>query len=194
MGIYFISQSPLDIPESILGQLGQKLQYALRAFTPKDKKTVKSVAESFPENPDLDTQSCITELGIGEALVSTLNEKGQPLPAQRILIRPPESQIGPLTADERTQQLEQSPYRGRYENAVDRESAYEILQQRAQKSAREEEHTAQQATEQSAQTKRPSSKRRQSSTETFIKSMARSIGSQLGRRIIRGLLGSLLKR
>jgi len=167
VGVYFISQSPLDIPEDILGQLGLKIQHALRAFTPKDKKTVKTVAETFRENPDIDTKEVITELGIGEALVSVLDENGSPTPVERTLIRPPESRIGPMD-DERAVQDER----------IEQE---EIAREEAEKA-------------QAKAAKAKSSKsRRQSPTEAFVKSAARSIGSQLGRRLIRGVLGSLLK-
>jgi DNA helicase HerA-like ATPase len=127
VGIYFITQNPLDIPEDILGQLGLKVLHALRSFTPKDRKVIKSVAQSFPPNPAFDTETSITDLGIGEALVSVLNEKGRPLPVQRTLIRPPESRISPLDEENRQARIERSPFKGRYDNAVDRESAYELL-------------------------------------------------------------------
>ncbi len=193
VGIYFITQSPLDVPESILGQLGLKIQHALRAFTPKDKKTVKVVAETFPENPDIDTEKCITELGTGEALVSVLTEKGQPTPVERILIRPPESRIGPMSDEERKEHLERSPYKGRYETEVDRESAYEILKKRAEENKLvEEKEASQKAQEKKSRSGRKSSNR-QSATEAFFKSAARAVGSQLGRSIIRGILGSILK-
>ncbi len=213
VGIYFVTQSPLDVPEEILGQLGLKIQHALRAFTPKDKKTVKIVAETFPENPNIDTEKCITELGIGEALVSVLNEKGQPTPVERILIRPPESQIGPMNDEERAEHLKRSPYNGRYDVEVDRESAYEILKKRAEENKLAEENEVKEKQQQilreekekqeakSRQTSRGQQARssnrgsgRQSATEAFFKSTARAIGSQLGRSIIRGVLGSILKR
>lgn len=201
VGVYFITQSPLDVPESILGQLGLKIQHALRAFTPKDKKTVKIVAETFPENPNIDTEACITELGIGEALVSVLQEKGRPTPVERILIRPPESRIGPMSDAERAEHLAKSPYKGRYETEVDRESAYEILKKRAEENklaeakAEEEKAKEKQRAQEEKQASKSSRRRssRQSPTEAFFKSAARAIGSQLGRRIVRGILGSILK-
>lgn len=193
VGIYFITQNPLDIPEDILGQLGLKIQHALRAFTPKDKKTVKAVAETFRENPELDSESVITELGIGEALVSVLDEKGSPTPVERVLVRPPESRIGPMNDEERAEQIKRSPFKGKYDDTVDRESAYEMLKARAIKQD-EAEAAIEEAEELEKAAAKPRSKsRRQSPTEAFIKSAARSIGSQLGRRLIRGLLGSLLK-
>ncbi len=196
VGIYFISQSPLDIPEEILGQLGLKIQHALRAFTPKDQKAVKTVAGTFRANPEIDTGKVITELGVGEALVSTLNAEGIPTQVEQILIRPPESRIGPMNDSERKEQISRSPYRGRYDQPLDRESAYEMLIKRAEASAAEEdaierEEQARAAAEKSAKPRRSSS--RQTPTEAFIKSAARSIGSQLGRRVIRGILGSLFK-
>ncbi len=184
VGIYFVSQSPRDIPEDILGQLGLKIQHALRAFTPRDRKVIKSVAQSFPPNSGFDTEAAITNLGIGEALVSVLNENGKPLPVQRTLIRPPESRIGPLAEEDRQARIERSPMRGRYDDVIDRESAYEILKDRAQQSEQER----QKATEKTTAAK---GRRRQSVGEAMIKSAARSIGSQIGRQIVRGILGSL---
>lgn len=186
VGIYFISQSPLDIPEEILGQLGLKIQHALRAFTPKDQKAVKTVANTFRANPKLDTKTIITELGVGEALVSTLDNEGIPTQVERVLIRPPESRIGPMSDTERKEQISRSPYKGRYDTSLDRESAYELLIKRAETS------TQQQA---NSKSKKTSSRRsnRQSAAEAFLKSTARSVGSQLGRRLVRGILGSLFK-
>ena len=190
VGVYFISQSPLDIPEDVLGQLGLRIQHALRAFTPKDRKAIKAVADNFRANPDLDTQQVITELGIGEALVSTLDKKGSPTIVERTLIRPPESQMGPLTADERKELIKRSPFSGKYDKPVDRESAYEMLKQRAEKAK-------QAANEEAEKTpaRKPSSNR-QSWSEAMIKSAARSIGTSLGReggKFLRGILGSLLR-
>jgi len=196
VGIYFISQSPLDIPEEILGQLGLKIQHALRAFTPKDQKAVRTVAGTFRTNPKIDTGTVITELGVGEALVSTLDEEGVPSQVEQILIRPPESRIGPMSATERKKQIGRSPYRGRYDTSLDRESAYEMLIKRAKQNAAEEaaiekEEQARAAAAKSAKPRRRSN--RQTPTEAFVASAARSIGSQLGRRVIRGILGSLFK-
>ena len=196
VGVYFITQNPLDIPEDILGQLGLKIQHALRAFTPKDKKTVKAVAETFRENPKLDSESVITELGIGEALVSVLDEKGSPTPVERVLVRPPESRIGPMDEEERAEQIKRSPFKGKYDDTVDRESAYELLKARTLKeneALAAAEAAAEQEKTSKAASKTGSRSRRQTPTEAFIKSAARSIGSQLGRRLIRGVLGSLLK-
>lgn len=192
VGIYFVSQSPMDIPQDVLGQLGLKVQHALRAFTPKDRKAVRMVAENFPENPRLDTETAITDLGIGEALVSALDGDGSPTPVQRTLIRPPESRIGPLTADERREHIERSPLKGRYEELIERESAFEVLKAGA-KARAETEAARPKPRPRPAQSRRSGSggRRRQSAGEAIIKSAARSFGSQLGRQIVRGILGSL---
>lgn len=190
VGIYFISQSPLDVPESILGQLGMKIQHALRAFTPKEKKMVNTVADTFRANPNLDTRKIITELEIGEALVSVLDHKASPTPVQRILIRPPQSQIGPVDESQRLTLISRSPFQGKYEQGVDRESAYELLKQRAEELLKQQEQEQEkQETEKSVPKARSSN--RQSIVEAMFKSVARSIGSRLGRQIIRGILGSL---
>ncbi len=189
VGIYFITQSPLDIPEDILGQLGLKIQHALRAFTPKDRKVIKSVAQSFPPNPAFDTEELITDLGIGEALVSVLDDKGRPLPVQRTLIRPPESRIGPLAEEERQDRIGRSPLKGRYDTVVDRESAYEKLIDRAKEmQARQDEEETRETKE---ELKPAKGSKRQSTGEAFIKSAARAIGSQVGRQILRGIMGSI---
>lgn len=188
VGIYFITQSPLDIPDTILGQLGLKIQHALRAFTPRDLKTVKGAAQSFPANPAFDTETVMTSLGIGEALVSVLDEKGRPLPVQQTLIRPPESKIGPLTEDERRNRIDRSPLKGRYEDMLDRVSAYEILKDRAGKMQAQQETLEREKAEKRGPSK--SGRTRQTAGEAFIKSAVRAIGSQVGRQIIRGIMGS----
>lgn len=200
VGIYFVSQSPLDIPEEILGQLGLKIQHALRAFTPKDQKAVRTVAGTFRENPNIDTGAVITELGVGEALVSSLDSDGIPTMVEQILIRPPESRIGPMDKAERIEQISRSPFKGRYDTTLDRESAYEMLVKRAEKSAAKEEaleleEAARDEAEKQAKAAGKSTRKstRQSPTEAFMSSAARAIGSQLGRRMIRGVLGSLFK-
>jgi len=194
VGVYFISQSPLDIPDIVLGQLGTRVQHALRAFTPRDIKAVKAAAQTFRANAELDTETAITELGTGEALVSVLNADGSPTPVERILIRPPESRIGPLTVEERQAVLDRSPLKGRYDENIDRESAYEKLTQRAEDVERQA--IAKKAEESAAAEARTTQKRRassrQSATEAMITSAARAVGSQIGRRIVRGILGSLL--
>jgi len=193
VGIYFISQKPTDIPDDVLGQLGLKIQHALRAFTPKDRKAIKAVAENFRAAEGLDIASTITALSIGEALVSVLDEKGSPTHVSRALIRPPQSRMGPLDNAERTDRISRSPVGSRYDKPLDRESAYEELQKRAQVEAEQEIEEAKRAEEEKAQKKQSSSSgsRRQSAGEAFIKSAARAIGSQLGRQIIRGVLGSI---
>ena len=183
VGVYFITQSPLDIPDAVLGQLGNRVQHALRAFTPRDQKAVRAAAQTFRSNPDLDIESVITQLGVGEALVSVLDEKGSPTVVERALICPPRGRIGPVTAQERQGLIRQSPVYGQYEQVVDRESAYEILKGRAQAAA-------------SAPAGKPA--RAEAASEwgdilgTLAKSAARSIGTQVGREIIRGVLGSIL--
>jgi len=188
VGLYFISQSPLDIPEEIMGQLGTKIQHALRAFTPKDKKTVKMVAETFRENPQLDTKKAITELKTGEALVSVLDDNGAPTPVERILISPPGSRIGALSPSERQTIIDRSPLKGRYDEVIDRESAYEVLKQRAEQ---ERQSSLASKNQNKASSKKPSSNR-QSYAESVTKSILRSIGSSLGRQIVRGIMKTLL--
>ncbi|HGG61106.1 MAG TPA: DUF853 family protein [Gammaproteobacteria bacterium] len=194
VGIYFITQNPLDIPDEVLGQLGNRIQHALRAFTPRDQRAVKAAAQTFRENPNLDTVETITNLGVGEALVSMLEDGGVPGIVERTLIRPPASRIGPATDPERAELLRKSPLAGRYDNPIDRESAHEILKERAEKAAREaEEAAARMAEEKQRQRMARSGRRRQSVGEAMAKSIARSIGSQLGRRIVRGILGSIFR-
>lgn len=193
VGVYFVSQSPMDIPDDILGQLGMKIQHALRAFTLKDKKAVKAAAASFRQNPTLDTAQLITELGVGEALVSVLDAKGRPTPVEHVYIKPPESRVGPLTDAERSEYLSRSPYKGRYDIVINRESAYEMLKLKAEQQA---QAAAQLASEKaSAKDKIRASSTRRSSRQTPVEAMvtstARSIGNQIGRQIIRGIMGSL---
>ena len=193
VGIYFITQSPADIPDQIVSQLGLKIQHALRAYTPREQKVVRQVAESFRPNPDVDTVRAITDLATGEALVSVLDEKGRPGMVRRILIRPPRSRIGPLDDGQRQQLMARSPLRGRYDAAVDRESAFELLQLRAQRSQLQDPargKTGEGGTG-SALDWLSGSGRRQSVGEALVKSTVRTIGNQLGRQIVRGLLGSL---
>lgn len=196
VGVYFITQSPLDIPTDILGQLGLKVQHALRAFTPKDQKAVQVVAGTFRQNPELDTATVITELGTGEALVSVLDEKGAPTQVQRIFVRPPESRIGPLTDDERRTVLERSPLRGKYDKMVDRESAYELLKKRADQEAAQQAKDQEVADQQKADEVERKAEARKSTRETpveaAIKSAARSVGSSLGRQLVRGITGVLI--
>ena len=196
VGVYFISQSPLDIPEDVLRQLGLRVQHALRAFTPKDRKAIKAVANNFRPNPNLDTQQVITELGIGEALVSTLDAKGSPTIVERTLIRPPESQMGPLTADERVQTIKRSPFNGKYDDAVDRESAYELLKLRALKAEQEQREAAEEEAKKKSSRTSTRTSSRDSWSDAMLKSAARSVGTTRGReggKFLRGILGSLLR-
>ncbi len=188
VGIYFISQSPGDIPDTVLSQLGNRIQHALRAYTPKDRKAVKVAAQSFRPNPDLDTVQVISELGVGEALVSVLQDKGVPSIVQRTLIRPPCSRIGPIADHECEMKVKQDLLFIKYQKTVDRESAHEVLQARAKEKLEQQRLDAEQT---EVQPKRRG-RSRQSAGEAFLKSVARSIGSGIGRRIVRGLLGSLL--
>jgi uncharacterized protein len=182
IGVYFVTQSPLDIPETVLGQLGNRVQHALRAFTPKDQKAVKAAAETFRANPKLRVDQVITELAVGEALVSMLDAAGTPGMVERAFVYPPRSQFAPLTPDERQQAIRRSPLYGHYEQAIDRESAYEKLTAR----------TAQPDAAPSASTRKAAVSQTAEVLEAFAKSAARAVGSQLGRQIIRGVLGSIL--
>ncbi|VAW48827.1 Uncharacterized protein YjgR [hydrothermal vent metagenome] len=192
VGIYFITQSPLDIPESVLGQLGNRVQHALRAFTPRDQKAVRTVAQTMRANPNLDTQKVIGELGVGEALISVLQERGIPSVVQKTLIVPPVSQIGPVKKNERQTVMDNSWLEGRYDTTIDRRSAYEHLVERSQKQI----EAAEAASEQQKELRVPAKKqgrKRQSIGESFMKSAARAIGSRFGRQIVRGILGSIFR-
>ncbi|MGA9575221.1 MAG: helicase HerA-like domain-containing protein [Lysobacterales bacterium] len=202
VGIYFITQSPGDIPDSVLGQLGNRIQHALRAYTPSEQKVVRVAAQSFRVNPDLDTATVITEMGVGEALVSTLGDKGIPAPVQRVLVRPPYSRMGKATDEERKALRENDPNMRRYAEAFDPRSAYEVLNERIaaslkQRQQAEQEKLAQAEREKRAKKPKARSSNRQSTSEAFFKSMARSLGSAVGgtagRKFLRGVLGSLLK-
>ena len=201
VGVYFVTQNPLDIPESVLGQLGNRVQHALRAFTPRDQKAVKSAAETMRPNPKLKIDQVITELGVGEALVSLLDEKGRPNVTERAFMIPPESQLGPVTEAERKAAIAASPLAGHYEKTMDSESAYEKLKGRA--AAREEGARPQEApagqgglmdTLGGVLTGRtgPRGGRRDGLLDAMAKGAARTIGSQIGREIVRGVLGSIL--
>ncbi len=197
VGIFFVTQYPNDIPDEVLGQLGCRIQHALRAFTPKDQKAVKVAAQTFRQNPEIDTVQTITELGVGEALISTLDPKGRPTMVDWCLLAPPHSQIGPITADEKTRLMDRSPIKGRYDTPVDRESAYELLIEREEELHKKRQEAAIEleiekitAKEEKKKNKRPG-RQRQTAGEAMFKSIARSIGSQLGRTIVRGILGSI---
>jgi DNA helicase HerA-like ATPase len=219
VGVYFVTQNPLDIPDAVLAQLGNRVQHALRAFTPRDQRAVRAAAETFRPNPALDTERAITELGVGEALVSLLELRGTPGMVDRVMIRPPAGRVGPLTAEERTERIRTSPLRGKYDQTLDRESAYEMLAQKAEaQSARTEEApssggiggllggllggaigggTASRSSVPS--TGRGASGRpRMTMTERVVtniaSSAARTVGNQIGRAILRGVLGSITRR
>jgi uncharacterized protein len=186
VGIYFVTQNPLDLPETVLGQLSHRVQHALRAYTPKDQKAVKTAAETFRTNPTLDVVKAITELAVGEALVSVLDDKGTPTMVQRALIYPPRSCLTPLAPEERSQVIRASVLYGHYERVVDRESAYEKLKAKADQQKIEAQET-------SAPRGRAAEPRSQTADlfGALAKSAAHAVGSQIGRQIIRGVLGSL---
>ncbi len=195
VGVYFVTQNPLDIPESVLGQLGNRVQHALRAFTPRDQKAVKSAAETMRPNPKLKIEQVITELGVGEALVSLLDEKGRPNVTERALVAPPGSQLGPIGEAERKAVLAASPVAGHYEKQVDRESAYEKLKARTEQVVEEKAQPKQGSVASDilfGKTGPRGGKQSQGLLEAMAKSAARTVGSQVGREIIRGVLGSIL--
>jgi uncharacterized protein len=219
VGVYFVTQNPLDVPDTVLGQLGNRVQHALRAFTPRDQKAVKSAAETMRANPELDIATAITELAVGEALISMLDDKGRPSITQRVFVRPPGSQIGPITPAQRQALINGSLVAGVYEKVVDRESAYEKIKGRASAAAptmpaptpTSMQEEARQASRAPAPSPAPAeastgggwlsdmaggmlrgSGRKDSILETVAKSAARTIGSSVGREIIRGVLGSIL--
>ncbi|HEX5177140.1 MAG TPA: helicase HerA-like domain-containing protein, partial [Chthoniobacteraceae bacterium] len=197
VGIFFVTQNPLDLPQEVAGQLGNRVQHALRAFTPRDQKAVKAAAETFRQNPRINVETALTQLAVGEALVSLLDESGQPEMVERALIAPPHSQIGAISPAERQRIMQSSLLYGTYEKAVDRESASEILVQRA----------AQKAADSRAAPGSPSAPgglgsilwgstgprggKHDGLVETMAKSAVRTMGSTVGREIIRGVLGSL---
>jgi DNA helicase HerA-like ATPase len=195
VGVFFITQYPNDVPDEVIGQLGNRIQHALRAFTPRDKKAVKAAAETFRENPAFDTVEVISNLGVGEALISTLDKKGVPSVVERTLISPPRSQFGPIDESERKKIIKRSPFSTTYSAEIDRESAYEILKKREEALIkRREEQARKEAEEMEGQRagKNRGGSRRQSVGEAFAKSVARAIGSKLGRQIVRGILGSII--
>lgn len=198
VGVFFVSQYPNDVPEEVIGQLGNRIQHALRAFTPRDRKAVKAAAQTFRPNPAFDTETVIGELGVGEALISTLDSKGVPSMVDRTLIAPPRSRIGPVTAQERDDILARSPLRSSYDEAVDRNSAFEQLKQREaelEASRKQGTNRPDRDAPSAKQAPRGSSGRgRQTVAESFAKSLMRSIGSSIGRSIARGILGSITGR
>jgi DNA helicase HerA-like ATPase len=193
VGIYFVTQNPLDLPESVLGQLGNRVQHALRAFTPKDAKAVKTAAETLRPNPKIKAERVITELEVGEALVSLLDAKGTPAMVERAYIVPPASQIGPITDAERAEIIRRSPVAGRYDTPVDRESAYEKLKGRTAAKPAEPAHSSNPVSDiLFGKTGPRGGRQSQGMVEALAKSAARSIGSELGRQVLRGILGSVL--
>jgi DNA helicase HerA-like ATPase len=199
VGVYFITQNPTDLPDDVLGQLGNRVQHALRAFTAKDQKAVKAAAETFRANPNFATGEAIVALGVGEALVSTLEAGGSPGVVQRTLIRPPASRVGPLQPPERRAVLAASPLAGRYDEAIDRQSAYEQLNAKAEmaaKAAAQQEAAAQGRTARGTASPAPRSRGGRTPdtlTETLAKQAIRTVSSQVGRELVRGLLGSLFR-
>lgn len=184
VGVYFVTQNPADVPEPVLAQLGNRVQHALRAYTPREQKAVRVAAETFRPNPDFDTEEVITQLGVGEALVSTLEAKGVPSIVGRTMMRPPSSRMAPILPAERRQIIAQSPVSGLYDEMIDRESAFEVLKKRAE--ARQEEEEIKRPA--------PSSNRRSSretATETAVKQFARTVARELGNSLVRGILGGL---
>ncbi len=192
VGVYFVTQNPLDVPDVILGQLGNRVQHALRAFTPRDQKAVRAAATTFRTNPKVDVETAITQLGVGEALVSLLDEKGMPGIVERAFIYPPWSQIGPIDDLKRQEIVRQSLLYGRYEKTVDRESAYELLQRRVEKQRQDAAKAA--AAKEQARVTKARGRQKDSLLESVVKSTTRSMGSQIGRSIIRGILGSIFGR
>nr|WP_044007478.1 helicase HerA-like domain-containing protein [Jannaschia sp. CCS1] len=213
VGVYFITQNPADVPEDILGQLGNRIQHALRAFTAKDRRALQQAAQNYRDNPDLDIEDAIREVGVGEAVTSLLERKGIPGIAQRTLIRPPSSQLGPIEVATRAALMGMSPVAGKYDTVQDRESAYEILQKRASEAAQEAEKAEEQEEQAEAAEReyragrrytggsvsRSTSKPRRRSSRsdsigtTFAKSFARQMGSRSGRAVVRGILGGLFR-
>jgi DNA double-strand break repair helicase HerA and related ATPase len=214
VGVYFVTQNPLDVPQTVLAQLGNRVQHALRAFTPRDQKAVRAAAETFRQNPAFDTAKLIMELGVGEALVSTLDEQGSPTMVERTLIAPPAARVGPVTEAERKEVIAQSPWRGKYDQPLDSESAYEMLAKRKQMAEAPAEAAQESgglggllgsvlkevtggAVGGGAKPAGRGGRQPMSTTEVVIRSaatsMARSVGTQVGRAILRNVLGSIVK-
>ena len=189
VGVFFVTQNPLDVPDVVLGQMGNRIQHALRAFTPRDQKAVRAAAETFRENPKLNVEKAIGELAVGEALVSFLDAKGTPGIVERAMIVPPYSQIGPVTPDQRQSIIKSSVLFGHYEQAVDRESAFEKLQART--TQRLDRTQAPEIPSEPEPAPRPQGRQRETIVEAMAKSALRAASSQLGRQVIRGMLGSI---
>ena len=199
VGVYFCSQFPDDVPNDILGQLGNRVQHALRAFTPRDQKAVRTAAETFVPNPKLDVAAVIAQLGVGEALVSTLQDKGVPMPVERVVICPPRCRMGAITPEERAAVRGRSPVGSKYDTPVNRESAYEILGKRTGAGQAPPPVKAQPPSQeqgsglgQQVSDLLWGTKRRQGMVEAMAKQAARTVGSQVGRQILRGVLGGIL--
>jgi DNA helicase HerA-like ATPase len=212
VGVYFVSQNPLDIPDVVLGQLGNRVQHALRAFTPRDQKSIKAAAETFRQNPKLNVETVLTQLAVGEALVSMLDENGSPQIVERAKIVPPRSQVGAITADQRKQIIDSSVVAGHYEKTIDRESAFEMLQGRAQQKVEAAGAPPVAGANATAEGAKPSllAEALGTVTEAFkptigprggvhdsvatsmAKSAMRAASSQIGRQLVRGILGGIL--
>jgi DNA helicase HerA-like ATPase len=211
VGVFFVTQNPLDVPDTVLGQLGNRVQHALRAYSPRDQEAVKAAATTMRQNPKLDLEKAITELAVGEGLISFLDEKGRPSITERVFVLPPGSQIGPITPPQRQQLMAGSLVAGAYEKAVDRESAYEMLKGRAEASSQAGEALRQTGGSGAAKgsgsadagvagalkdvlfgTTGPRGGKREGLVESAARSAVRSVGSAVGRQIIRGVLGTLL--
>lgn len=196
VGVYFCSQFPDDMPNEILGQLGNRIQHALRAYTPRDQKAVKTAAETFVANPKIDVVATIAKLGVGEALVSTLQEKGVPMPVEHTMICPPRCRMGAITLEERTAVRMRSPLGVKYDVPLNRESAYEILSRRTMEKEAENLEVKKPEEEPTGKGKLIGdflwgTKRRQGMVETMAKQAVRTVGSQIGRQILRGIFGSI---
>jgi hypothetical protein len=185
VGVYFVTQNPVDIPESVLAQLSNRVQHALRAYTPREQKAVKVAAETFRPNPAFSTEEAITQLGVGEALVSVLEEKGVPSIVGRTFVRPPSGKVGPIAQEERRALIQNSPVSGQYDKVEDRESAYEVLNRKAQQKQEDVEERREEPA--------PRRSTRAGPVEAAITSLARSAANQLGRALVRGILGSLTR-
>lgn len=192
VGIFFITQNPADVPETVLGQLGNRVQHALRAFTPQQQKDIAKAAQTYRENPEFDVAEVITEMGVGEALVSTLEGKGTPSIVQRTLIRPPSAKLGPATAEAKRMMMQASSMGKKYDQTQDRESAYELLQKKAETAVAQAEKAQEAASKTKAKGR---SSNRQTVAEAAVKSAVRSMSSQVGRMIVRevmrGIMGSM---
>jgi hypothetical protein len=203
VGVYFVTQNPQDVPDSVSSQLGARIQHALRAFTPKEQKVIKTASEMFRPNPAFSTLEVITELGVGEALVSTLEGKGAPSIVERTLVRPPSSRLGPITPEERKEVMRYSDLGARYDRTIDRESAFEILAERAERRTREgaRETETEERRQRNADQDRPRRSsagarrsNRQSAAEAGLKSAVRTFSTMVTREIVRGLLGGMKRR